>query len=117
MIEFELPYPPTVNTYYRHVGPRVLISRDGRRYHERVAAIVRTNPVQKLTGKVELTIELYPPDNRVRDADNCIKPVQDSLQNAGVFLNDSQVKDLHVHMREPIAGGLCYVKINEKKRD
>ena len=30
-LELELPWPPSVNHYYRHVGPRVLISRDGRK--------------------------------------------------------------------------------------
>lgn len=115
-MEFELPYPPNINHYYRHVGPRVLISREGRKYHEKVMAIVRSGEWQMLKCTVELTIELYPPDRRIRDADNCIKPVQDSLQKAGVFANDSQVKDLHVYMRESLTGGLCHVEIKEKKR-
>ena len=33
-LELELPWPPSVNHYYRHVGPRVLISRDGRKRAE-----------------------------------------------------------------------------------
>ncbi|MDD5699469.1 MAG: RusA family crossover junction endodeoxyribonuclease [Victivallaceae bacterium] len=115
-MEFELPYPPSINHYYRHVGPRVLISREGRKYHERVTAVVRAGEWRTLQCPVELTIELYPPDRRVRDADNCIKPVQDALQNAGLFVNDSQVKDLHVYMREPLAGGLCHVEIRKRKR-
>ena len=58
--EFELPWPPSVNHYYRHVGPRVLISRDGRKYRERVVARFHTDRVAKYTGPVELDIELIP---------------------------------------------------------
>ena len=115
-MEFELPYPPSVNHYYRHVGPRVLISREGRRYREWVIAIVRSKSHITLTRDVNLTVELYPPDRRRRDVDNCLKVILDSLQHAGVMVNDSQVKELHAHMREPVAGGLCYVEINEKER-
>ena len=32
MIEVELPFPPSVNHYHRRVGPRTLISREGRRF-------------------------------------------------------------------------------------
>ncbi len=40
MIELELPFPPSVNHYYRRVGPRTLISREGRRFRERVCALL-----------------------------------------------------------------------------
>nr|DAH86622.1 MAG TPA: endodeoxyribonuclease RUS [Caudoviricetes sp.] len=46
--EFELPWPPSVNHYYRHVGPRVLISRDGRKYREIVAGIVSQLEIPQL---------------------------------------------------------------------
>ena len=115
-MEFELPYPPSVNHYYRHVGPRVLISREGRRYRERVIAVVRSKSHITLTRDVSLTVELYPPDRRRRDVDNCLKLIFDTLQHAGVMVNDSQVKELHAYMREQVAGGLCYVEIKEKER-
>jgi hypothetical protein len=31
-MKLTLPYPPSVNHYYRRVGPRTLISREGREY-------------------------------------------------------------------------------------
>lgn len=115
-MEFELPYPPSINHYYRHVGPRVLISREGRKYRERVIAIIRSKMPERLTGHVKLSIELYPSDRRRRDVDNCLKPILDALQHAGLMVNDSQVKDLHAYMREPMEGGLCYITINEKEQ-
>ena len=72
-LELELPWPPSVNHYYRHVGPRVLISRDGRKFRERVVARFRQDHTRGFAGPVELFIELYPPDNRRRDVDNSLK--------------------------------------------
>ena len=52
--EFELPWPPSVNHYYRHVGHRVLISRDGRHYRENVAGKLAAENVAKFTDPVAL---------------------------------------------------------------
>ena len=70
MLELELPWPPSLNHYYRHVGPRVLISRDGRKYRESVTAIARRTGYAKFTCPVQVELDLYPPDNRRRDIDN-----------------------------------------------
>lgn len=103
MLELELPYPPSVNHYYRRVGPRTLISREGRRYRERVGAILRALQVRPIDGRLALAADLYPPDNRRRDLDNAMKALCDSLQHGGAFRDDSQIKDMHTHMREPLA--------------
>ena len=39
MLEVELPYPPSINHYWRRVGPKTLISREGRRFRASVVAI------------------------------------------------------------------------------
>ena len=67
-LSFDLPWPPSVNNYYRHVGPRVLISRAGRRYRSMVVS--RLGGLKKLSGRLSLYAELYPPDRRRRDIDN-----------------------------------------------
>ena len=69
-LELELPWPPSVNHYYRHVGPRVLISRDGRKYRELVTALVNRNGFRPFPGRISLRAEFYPPDWRRRDLDN-----------------------------------------------
>ena len=110
--EFELPWPPSVNHYYRHVGPRVLISRDGRKYRETVAAIVRQSGTQMFTGSISMSGVFYPPDRRRRDLDNVGgKALIDALQGAGLFQDDCQIKRINLEMREPIPNGLCFVKI------
>jgi Holliday junction resolvase RusA-like endonuclease len=91
-----LPWPPSANHYYRHVGPRVLISRDGRRYREAVAEAARRSGAPMFTRPVEVSIDLHPPDNRRRDVDNCLKCTLDSLTCAGVYEDDSLIQKLTV---------------------
>lgn len=112
-ISFELPWPPSVNRYYRHVGPRVLISREGRRY--RMMCVSRLGGVfPKLEGKVKLTGEFYPPDARKRDLDNVLKCMIDSLVHAGLMRDDSQIKHIDVQMMSPVPPeGAVYIKLEE----
>ena len=115
MIEIELPYPPSVNHYYRHVGPRTLISREGRLYRDRVCAILRADGVHALDGCLVLEVELYPPDARKRDLDNCQKCLWDALAYGHAYWDDAQIKDLHAYMREPLAPhGMAFVRIEQK---
>lgn len=111
--EITLDFPPSVNRYYRHVGPRVLISREGRRY--RMKAVSRLGGIRPIGGDLALTVHLYPPDRRRRDADNCLKCLQDSLVHAGAMGDDSQVKILHVEMLDPIPGGKVHVLVERKE--
>ena len=113
MIELELPYPPSVNHYYRHVGPRMLISREGRLFHTRVRAILASAGVQPLWGKLAVQIELYPPDNRRCDADNAMKALIDSLQHGGAYKDDSQIVKLAIEKCSPTPGGRVIVRIEE----
>ena len=112
MIVLKLPYPPSLNHYYRHVGPRVLISREGRLYRERITAILQSQGVTPMTGPVELELEIYPPDYRRRDLDNTLKGLLDSLQAAGAYGDDSQIVRLEAFKREPLPpDGVLAVRI------
>ena len=113
-LEATLKFPPSVNQYYRVLGSRVLISREGRKY--RMMTVSRLGGTKPLDGDLALTVHLYPPDRRRRDADNCMKCLQDSLVHAGAMRDDSQVKILHIEMLDPIPGGKVYIVI-EKKED
>ena len=108
-VEFDLPWPPSVNNYYRHVGPRVLISRAGRKY--RTMVVSRLGGLKRLSGAVSLSLECYPPDRRRRDLDNLLKCLQDSITAAGVLDDDSQIRRLQMEMLEPIEGGLVHVRL------
>ena len=70
---------------------------------------------RKLTGEVSVEIDLYPPDRRRRDIANPLKCLLDSMTHAGVYEDDSQIKDIELHMREPMPPkGLVHVTLREK---
>ncbi|OQB79049.1 MAG: Crossover junction endodeoxyribonuclease RusA [Planctomycetes bacterium ADurb.Bin126] len=113
MITLELPYPPSVNRYYRHVGFRTLISREGRAYRRLVCAILRRAGVRPLEGTLAVGLDLYPPDGRRRDCDNVLKALLDAMQYGGMYGDDSQIKKLLVVMRDRIVpGGKAVVAVS-----
>lgn len=113
----ELPWPPSVNHYYRHVGPRVLISKEGRLYRDAVATRIKLSGIAQFKGDVDLSIQLYPPDNRRRDVDNVLKCVMDTLTIGGLYEDDSQVKQLKIVKLEPMPpDGLAVLMIKDYEK-
>ena len=102
-----LPWPPSINHYWRHVGRRVLISREGRTFRKNVCALLGGGGPRKppAGGRIALCMDAFPPDRRRRDLDNLQKPVLDALEHAGVYLDDSQIDLLLTRRREPVKGG------------
>ena len=115
MIELELPYPPSVNHYYRRVGPRTLISREGRAFREKVCADLAASGIDPLSGRLHIQIEVFPPDRRRRDIDNIQKALLDALEHGGAYHDDSQIVKLEIEKFEPVRGGQCLVRIEEIK--
>lgn len=125
MIELHLPWPPSVNSYWRHItsgklAGRVLISEKGRAYRTsvRVARLdqLRIGGPLPLAGRLSVSIDAYPPDRRWRDLDNLPKAVLDGLTHAGLWLDDSQIDRLLIERREPLVGGGLTVKISELEK-
>lgn len=114
---FELPYPPSVNHYWRRVGFRTLISRGGRRYRKEVMALLAADRAAPMRGRLEMVVHVFPPDGRRRDLDNLQKGLCDSLQAAGVYADDSQIDRLDVHRGPIVRGGKVLVQITERGSD
>ncbi|MBN1909790.1 MAG: RusA family crossover junction endodeoxyribonuclease [Pirellulales bacterium] len=112
-MEFVLPYPPSVNHLWRRVGPRTLISREGRRFRHCVLAILAAMRVQPLYGRLAVSVEVHPPDNRRRDIDNVFKALLDALQHGGAYVDDSQIERLTIERRKPVEGGKTIVRIEK----
>jgi len=110
----ELPWPPTVNTYWRHIATgqrvRVVISARGRAYRQAVigAVVGQTHPDRRtVAGRLAIDIVAFPPDRRKRDLDNLPKAVLDALEAAGVYADDSAIDDLRVRrIAHPNKSGL-----------
>ncbi len=106
-----LPFPPTVNTYYRTVNGRMLISREGREYRQAVAELAASENWPKFgSERVSVSIEAWMPDRRRRDLDNLLKSLLDSLTHAGVWEDDSQIDGLAI-WRAPHVGGMVKVEV------
>ncbi len=120
-LPYELPYPPSVNLYWRHVivrgRIRVLLAAAGRRYRTDVAAAVLAQGRVRYVGRLALTIDVYPPDRRVRDLDNLLKGPLDAMRAIGLYEDDSQIDGLHVRRREVAKGGALMVWINPVKEE
>lgn len=113
VLTLDLPYPPSTNRYYRNVGFRTLISREGRAYRRHACALLGGNGPRKppADGRIALAMDAFPPDRRRRDLDNLQKAVLDALAHGGVYADDSQVDLLVVRRREPVAGGKVVVRV------
>lgn len=121
MTDLTLPYPPSVNTYWRHpttgkLAGRHLISEKGRAYRDAVLNCVRESKVTRMSGPVAVDIVAYMPDRRRRDLDNILKSLLDSLTHAGVWDDDDQVHDLRIR-RGPHIGGMVKIKITQHLSD
>ena len=112
MLILTLPYPPSVNTYYRKFRNIMVLSEKGRLFKEAVQDYVIENRVPKLGNKrLEVTIWLYPRDKRVTDLDNRLKAVLDALQDAGVYDDDSQIDVLMIQRGKIVKGGSVTVML------
>lgn len=113
MIELKLPYPPTINHYYGNTkfGGKY-IKPKGQAFRAKVISQVKPLKLKALTEDISISIDIYPPDKRRRDIDNINKALFDALEHAGVFVNDSQIVEMHSYKKEPCKGGLIIVEIN-----
>lgn len=110
-MRYTLPYPPTVNTYWRSIGRgRVIISKEGRQYREMVCALL--SGIQPAEGRLRMTIAAVTPDKRRRDLDNIPKALLDALKHAGAYEDDSQIDDLRIYRAGPEKPGRveCFIE-------
>ena len=111
---YVIPYPPTINTYYRHFRGRTVLATKGREWQNAAYYdLLGGGAIVGLRGPVSVELDVYPPDNRVRDLDNIIKPVLDLLEIAGFIENDVQVARLVVTRRNVRPPGRVMIRISE----
>ena len=112
MIVLELPFPPSLNTYWRRARGRVYINEKGTAYRRQVAAYVRRHKLKAPEGPLTYHVELFPPDKRRRDGDNfAFKVIWDSLAYAKCIEDDSLFKEWSGHWMPVVKGGMCRVYI------
>ncbi|MDA0260923.1 MAG: RusA family crossover junction endodeoxyribonuclease [Proteobacteria bacterium] len=109
----DLPYPPSVNHYWRRIGPRTLISRSGKAFRQRVCDLLSERQVRPLDGPLAVTVDVYLPDDRCRDLDNLSKSLLDALEHGHVFHDDNQIETLTLHKRAIEPPGRVVVTIQQ----
>lgn len=115
-LRFVLPYPPSTNHLWENARRFAKANEKGERkvymgrklsdaaetFKQRVIAVVRDGgrPTVPL-GRLRLRFVLYPPDARLRDADNGIKLAQDAIA-AGLGIDDYRISAVEVRRRLPV---------------
>lgn len=117
MIELTLPYPPSVNTYWRSpnkgkLAGRHLISVKGREYRKAVQdAVMEQMEPEEVQERLYVRLLVNVPDRRKRDLDNLTKAIFDAISHAGVWGDDEQIDHYEVIRGDRVPGGSVRVTI------
>jgi crossover junction endodeoxyribonuclease RusA len=116
-VTVRLPFPPSLNHYYRsaYIGGHVstYISGDGKAYRNQIVEAWQSVRVT-FDGRLAVRVVAVFPNAAQRDLDGLLKALLDSLEHAGVYRNDSQVKLLIVEQSRVEAPGWVDVTIGPK---
>ena len=107
-----VPFPPSLNRYYRTYRGRVTIAEAGLNYRKEIDDLMYETGQQKFGNRrVSVDIVANPPDRRRRDLDNMLKAVLDALEHSKIYDNDSQIDDLRIRRGEVVKDGNLEIRI------
>jgi len=113
MLVLNLPLPPSVNSYWGFHGHRRFLTKKALQFKAEVSAVIlATNTKSYGADLLAMNIVWFPPDRRIRDIDNPIKPLLDALVQAKVMFDDSQIRQLTLQFGDVCKGGKALVTIN-----
>lgn len=75
------------------------------------SAVNRLHARKQWSNELKMTMVIHPPDRRRRDSSNLWKMTEDALQDAGVFVDDSQIKEHHAYWSSPVKDGMVVVEL------
>lgn len=93
-VTLTLPEPPSANRWWRHVGPRVLLSREAREYQRHVALLCAAQRVRPVPAPAAVRVEVtWYRGRRAGDLDKRLGVLFDALQGSA-YENDAQVAEI-----------------------
>jgi len=111
--QFEMPFPPSVNGYWRTFQNRQIISKRGREY--RIAAIASISAQglsgEKLSGRLSVYVRMHPPTRARRDLDNYLKAALDAISHSEFWIDDEQIDKLTICRAEIIKEGKLVITV------
>jgi crossover junction endodeoxyribonuclease RusA len=107
----QIPWPPSLNAYYRKFRNHMVIAEAGRKYREAIKELI--GPVTPRTQRLAVVMILCPPDRRRRDVDNFAKCVFDAFTKAGVWVDDSQIDFLCISRGGIVKDGVIFLAISD----
>ncbi len=119
-IFIDLPFPPTVNSYYGLTRSGIrYVTKKGKQFRADCCVCCHEQNAYSLSldYALQLDVILYPPDRRRRDLDNYMKALQDALgthsdlSGANVWEDDSLIDNLNIHRGAVTPSGKCSVRI------
>jgi crossover junction endodeoxyribonuclease RusA len=111
-----IPYPPSVNHYYRNgQGGRKIICDKGKLHREQVWAICRKHGVHPTRKTLSVHFVVSRPDKRKRDLDNLLKCLCDSLTKGGMWFDDKQIVYLSITWVNEQPEELITIEVGEEK--
>lgn len=121
-LEFTLPWPPTMNNYWRspNCGPlagRHLLSVAGRCYRQAAVLELITQKVRRsaVGGPLDIWICAYEPwTPRRRDLDNLLKPVLDAMTHGRIVEDDRHFDRVTIERGESTPEGRLQVIIRPR---
>jgi Holliday junction resolvase RusA-like endonuclease len=96
----------------RHSGKK-FVNSDVRRYIElnkyKIMQKMQDVTATQILAPVDLHLFIYRPDARVRDKDNILKCIFDTIKIAGIIKDDSQIKNFAVNDCGIRRGDACII--------
>jgi Holliday junction resolvase RusA-like endonuclease len=110
----KLKWPVTVNSMYRSIRGRNILSKKAREYY---SWFLETHPPldSPISLPVKMALLFHPPKNFRYDVDNYFKNILDCMTKGKILLDDSQVYDLRGVKRGKDPEGKGYVNVIIKK--
>lgn len=105
-----LPYPPSVNSYWIRTRFGMAVGSAGKKYRGNATAAWLSQGAPRVSGRLAVTIEIYPPNQQRRDLDNICKALLDALTACGLWTDDEQIDELRLIRRGVLPPGQVIVR-------